>query len=749
MYWRVPVLAGGLSVALLASPEPARTAPVQESGQESFYEAYWQERQAHDWEAAAKLYRAAAGDASAPAELRARAAEGLGRCQEELAAADFARLMPPDPWAYFEVSRPGQHAERLLRRLGLLRDGKLALGEGERSVQISPELVRGLLGVRGLAVAVTGFNPATQAPNGVAVLHPGDLELVRGLIESALPAAVPAAEPIEGYPTWKIENRVWVALTDRLVVASPTKVEIRKVLRRLKGEGKSLADNPVLIEAMGDRDQALGTFLVNAKPIVPLLKLAAMGAPDHARRQIQIAEAALDPEHLSTLAGHLSVRDDGLSMDLCLQLDEGHHNLVFNLLRTPQVPRSTLERIPAGAAAFGAWAFNEYHPGKPVSDEPEVVTAMDLGRELFGNLASVAVFALPAEGQESGPIPDAAAVLTVNDPAKSTALWSLLLGFSSLASGGGPLEGEPVHLDGAEARSYAFPNGGPTVYAAIGGNEIVLATTENALRRSVAAPAEKDSVFSDPNYARLLQGMGTDANQALFVHAGRVLHMALPYMGAREVAGVEPYQGLLDELVLAFVVSHTRNQLRIEGRLAGLPRVDGLVARALQGELGGGGAFGTLQAAAAPVPAGRVRAQGASLEDLFEANARAADAHSLAVAQELGRSFVQQHFQDAGALNEFAWKLLSEEAFRGRFTELAHTAAVQANELTGFSNWMFLDTLAHAEFARGDAGVACELERQALENVDPARADEVKAALERFESARREHRAAARAGALR
>ncbi len=91
--------------------------------------------------------------------------------------------------------------------------------------------------------------------------------------------------------------------------------------------------------------------------------------------------------------------------------------------------------------------------------------------------------------------------------------------------------------------------------------------------------------------------------------------------------------------------------------------------------------------------------------------------------------------QDAGMLNNLAWSLLTEDPTIGKFNRLALAAARKCNELTNNENWMFVDTLALAQFENDlvKEAVATELAAIKLCPADhPAQAS-LKEALQMFE----------------
>ena len=171
-----------------------------------------------------------------------------------------------------------------------------------------------------------------------------------------------------------------------------------EVLVRLDGGSTaSLASAGAMEQALAMRGDDLLYFCVNAEPLRPLLS-AVLEREAQRDPGAATALAMLDVDSLRSVAGHLAVGGEGLELEVALDLEEGHQNLAFNLLRMPSVRESTLELVPRGAAFFLATALNEARPVAAGEQDPdaEVVSLMDFGRELFGNVADVALFGLPS-----------------------------------------------------------------------------------------------------------------------------------------------------------------------------------------------------------------------------------------------------------------------------------------------------------------------------------------------------------------
>src|SRR5580704_1712 len=172
---------------------------------------------------AAAVFERVASDSAAPAELKREAESRLAQCREDIAAADLARLMPPDSIAYVEINRPGDQIVRLAKMMGLVREagaetpasanGKPApgipLGPGlvfPADFNVSPALAAELKKFRGAALSITGLDDRMQKmPEGVLVIHPGDSDLIRGLLETGVQLIEPA-EPIANFKTYRFHD---------------------------------------------------------------------------------------------------------------------------------------------------------------------------------------------------------------------------------------------------------------------------------------------------------------------------------------------------------------------------------------------------------------------------------------------------------------------------------------------------------------------------------------------------------------
>jgi hypothetical protein len=689
-----PLAGGFLSVLFLVPLASAQDA------EGLFHEAYYLEHEEGRMERALELYRKVAGSRKAGGELRARAEERAAGIAEEFAAADFARLVPADTILFAQMDRPGQQVEQLLGQLGILGHTHQFADE---EFAVSPLLIDYVLGLRGLAVAVTEMKPDGQ-PGGVLLLHPGRHEGLRGLIETALPAGGERVDSIDGFPVWSVDGEAYVCLTRRLVIASQDRANIAGVVARLAGErGRSLADDERFVRTTTGSEGGLLSFYVNAEPVKPMIRMAleqeAQNDPGAA-----MAMRLLDIDSLQSFSGRLGVVDDGLALDLALELSEGHRNLVFNLLRRPALGRETVALVPHGAAFFAATAFNEASPVAPIARDgaqQPVVTMLDFGREMFGNVIDAALYGMPSD--QGGPIPNVALVMRVNDCERSMALWELGLGMASQATGGGSAPDSELIGD---TDVWIYPIQGVPVYLAAEDERVVI-STEMASVKYALSQKRKKTVLSDSVFAPSLAILDESPTALIAACPGRIGKMARPFMGDEEAAEMAPILSLLDQTSITLSARHSNTTFALGARVHNIPDVSGLVTQALAEQRRGQSEWDGASGAVKTAKSGGLE----SMTKEFEQLVRAGNHNGAA---QLADRMVAT-VDDAKALNNLAWSLLTEDRYTGEYDDVALVLSQRSNELTGESNWYYLDTLALAEFRAGNARTAAELQRRVLE----------------------------------
>lgn len=104
------------------------------------------------------------------------------------------------------------------------------------------------------------------------------------------------------------------------------------------------------------------------------------------------------------------------------------------------------------------------------------------------------------------------------------------------------------------------------------------------------------------------------------------------------------------------------------------------------------------------------------------------------------RTYGQQLVADAensDLLNQYAWEMLTNDDYRGKYAELAHEAAKKANKLSGGTDSGILDTLARAKFAKGNIKAAIRLQNAALKYATDDERQLYEGALDEYRAAKK------------
>jgi thiol-disulfide isomerase/thioredoxin len=112
----------------------------------------------------------------------------------------------------------------------------------------------------------------------------------------------------------------------------------------------------------------------------------------------------------------------------------------------------------------------------------------------------------------------------------------------------------------------------------------------------------------------------------------------------------------------------------------------------------------------------------------------ARDTAATSQARQVGQAVVPRD-ELAERLDGYAWQMMDDPTFGGRFTALALAAAKRANELTNGRNPSILDTLARAHFEAGQVDQAVELAKQAVDQAEGPAKEFFKHSLAKYQEA--------------
>jgi hypothetical protein len=578
---RTLVAAGLLGFLVLSAAARGASA---DSAESQFQRAFYLEVHQGDLAGAAAIYEKVASNADAPEKLRAEAKARLAGVREDLASADFARLMPPQVIAYAELDDPGKHVERLLKMMGLLgpapegaADVKpFKLGGGfvlPADFTISPALVDELKKLRGAAIGLTGIDEKGR-PSGLVAVHPGNCDLVRGLIETLVQLLEPG-EPIDGFKTYRVPDLGWVMVTARMAFAADSRDELAAAARRLRDpSAPSLASSESYQRVAAEAKGALLFAYVDGPAALARFGSQLQG------QQGRMIRTLLDLEHLESIVVTLRTNDQGISLAAQMTMMPGHKNMLYALIRTAPMTKRSLELVPQGSAGVLVVGLNPPGPAAPTvtnADGTPSISLMDVGRELFGNIDEVSVFAMAPAGDAQGrqPFPEIAAVIAVKDPAKSEALWNQILSLAMLFGARNAQPPAEVEIGGKKGSVYQI-DGIPPIAVVRADGQLVIGTRA-AVTSAVRAGAEGKSILQDEGFASLLARLTPQASKALLIDAGRAMPIIAALSGGGSSDGMRLIGALVHDMKISIVTDEAPNQLTIRADVTGLPQFRDIV----------------------------------------------------------------------------------------------------------------------------------------------------------------------------
>lgn len=589
---RIRIFAVAFAILPLAGITPLVRAET--ADQPALYKAYYLEKEARDYEAARKIYESLKADGVSETLTAARA--GAARCRDHIAAENFATLMPPDALAYAELTRPGQILEKLCGMLGIAGKDMQAIlakrpsGDSKSYVHvpgefaISPALFEALNGFGGAAIAITNFNPdEDRPPTGVLAIHHGDVLLLKGLLETAFQFA-PTAERIRDMPTFgaEIEGvRITGVLTEALLVVGTERELVDGVIGRLvTGNSDSLATRKDLGEVMTQRR---GSTIFGYVDIQKALQIAEKHMSEGDRREFNTINAIADLRSLRWATLSYGIHEGVLSSQLAVRLADDHRSIAYNLMRLPPMTRKCLANVPRNAAAVFGLGLNPELAGMALKAGDkrmnQGVTGFDLGREFFGNIQEICAFIVPGQmtrgKSEGGPpfIPNVGIVLSVNDVARSRALWDQVLAIPGLVAGREPIQPTKVKIGETEATAYRIPEFGQIYMTELDGC-IAIGITKNALKSAITAHESKESILKDEILGKTIAIMPQDTSIMLAAHVGRCASVATGTGIPEAAMAGQQVSQFCKKMVVSFAVEQAPNQFSVRTSVSGLPNLN-------------------------------------------------------------------------------------------------------------------------------------------------------------------------------
>ena len=555
----------------------------QSKADSEFYRGYYLQHESNDVANAIAAYKSSLR-LGASDEVRSAVDHEMAELQEELATSDFASIMPSEAIAYLEISNPAAHLEKVAKAMGLVGkeisagaekvtiriDNEIAISS---DFQLSPALLREFKKIRGAAFAVTDLKESDPPFEGIAVIHPGDSDLIGGILETGV-QLVTATENIGGFPTFNVEGKVWIVKTKRLVLVSTNKSEIEKCLERISGqETDSLADVPSFKSAKnGNRDAAVFAFVSPQKAVVKFERFM--------RDEMAIARMVLDLDHMEHITAALMANGEGLRSRVHVKYAEDHNSFGYGLIRTVPLSKKALKHVPSGVAGVVGMGLNPKMllAAQATQATNRHLSALDIGREFFANIEEVGIFVLPSVTAENNEVPNVGLIVASSDIEKSNALWNQLLSLPSMLNIDEGPTAKSISIAGQSAREYTFPvSDAPKLVIARIGDEAMVAGTRSAVESVLKARESGATLANDEHASAFWNSNSEFTSKAAFVNVGHALRLAASLENGGDAEEMRLVARVLQDLVVTLVVNEAPADFVIQTDLVGLPQFEDII----------------------------------------------------------------------------------------------------------------------------------------------------------------------------
>jgi hypothetical protein len=358
-----------------------------------------------------------------------------------------------------------------------------------------------------------------------------------------------------------------------LILCSTERAQVEQGWERIRRRnGNSLADSESYTAARKEHDGALAFAFVDGPRLLTHLT-------PHLTGEAAAARLALDLDHLARIVVAVTTDEQGASAQARVTYQEGHHSLAYGLVRTEPFGTQALSQVPEGAALVAVVGVNpSREESQSQRDGAMYLTGLDIGRELFANIAEVSVFVLPSKVASSQDAPDFGLVVASNDAGKSDALWNQLLSLpASLGMKDGPEVAETM-IEGKHARTYKFDKHAPAIMLTRWNADTLVAGTPRAVTQLAESSKQGRSALNDPAFANRIKNRGEHTSKAVFANIGRMLELASQLeRNERKAAEMKALRKVLSDLTLTWSSNETPTELTISARASGLPLFEDIV----------------------------------------------------------------------------------------------------------------------------------------------------------------------------
>ncbi|MBI9016670.1 MAG: discoidin domain-containing protein [Phycisphaerae bacterium] len=494
---------------------------------------------------------------------------------------DPASIMPPDATIYMEIGSPGEHFAQIFDWIAGKEGGPM-LADIELPEGVDSDMEQGLAMVNGFMnpamrdefSRIKGFAIGAnitivddrQGPviNGVAVLYPGQSNMLKMMLQGFLGSQGKAGDKLMNMSTMVIANRdmpfeLNIAYDNDAYIFATSKDTLSGAINRYKGNSSNSmlnTDNAYHTGKLNakNRKSNLITFRINGKIYRDILtnfrKMMKESKNNGRRMSVGVAEMGImgfaDIDNLDDMCVTVKLPQDSAVLDIAVNYKDGHQCLALDLLRMPALTPAGFEAVPADTVGMISFALGQANTDALGQTKVGRFAGMDILRELFANINQITIFMTPPVDnltnndiyKESSTLMSGLGLaITSDNPAKTRQVLSQLLAIPDAAIRMMAAPNEPLMIN-TNADTFTIAawqdwrskeDRKATISLSQVGSSTVIALEKAQINKCLSACRTRKNITTGP-LAGSIASLNKNATNAVLVDLGgasKMFHLAI------------------------------------------------------------------------------------------------------------------------------------------------------------------------------------------------------------------------------
>jgi hypothetical protein len=267
--------------------------------------------------------------------------------------------------------------------------------------------------------------------------------------------------------------------------------------------------------------------------------------------------------------------------------------MAYNLIRTPHLSMALLKAVPSDATALFAFALGEAgtQQAEAAGQQIRNITGLDIGREIFGNIKQISLFALPVpqtanqpEGASVFPIGSLGLAITTADPQQTRQILVTILRATSLMAPAADGQPQDIKIVDGKFQIDLVNKMQLCGFVDDASKTTVLALSSSSIDASVKAVRQRSSVMDAGRLKNILSTLPPATSKLVVVNvAGQMqiaaanVHLSDPNANGKVQKAFAQLAQACEQTTVLLRTAEETNGLSLRFEVSGLPKADQLI----------------------------------------------------------------------------------------------------------------------------------------------------------------------------